>query len=127
KKRVQVVQPQGKRVISSETAKTVRDLLRDVVKKGTGSNADLPGYHVAGKTGTAQKPNPNGKGYLKGKYVVSFIGFAPTENPEVVVYIALDEPTHAGGEVTGGTVAAPLAKEVLQKTLKIREVNKRDQ
>mgnify|MGYP001317447150 CR=1 FL=1 len=127
KKREKVIKPQGKRIISSSTTKKVRDLLRDVVKKGTGSNADLPGYHVAGKTGTAQKPNPNGPGYLKDKYVVSFIGFAPTENPEVVVYIALDEPSSSTGDVTGGTVAAPLAKEVMKKTLQIREVNKRDQ
>lgn len=127
KKREKVVKPQGKRVLSSTTSKTVRDLLRDVVQKGTGVNADLPGYQVAGKTGTAQKPNPNGSGYLRDKYVVSFIGFAPTENPEVVIYIALDEPNSSGGDVTGGTVAAPLAKEVLKQTLKIREVNKRNQ
>ena len=127
KKREKVVKPQGKRILSASTTKMVRDLLRDVVKKGTGSNADLPGYHVAGKTGTAQKPNPDGSGYLKNKYVVSFIGFAPVENPEVVVYIALDEPSSSTGDVTGGTVAAPLAKEVMKKTLQIREVNKRDQ
>jgi len=127
KKREKVIKPKGKRIISASTSKRVRELLRDVVKKGTGTNADLPGYHVAGKTGTAQKPNPNGKGYLANKYVVSFIGFAPTENPEVVVYIALDEPSSSTGNVSGGTVAAPLAKKVMKKTLQIQKVNKRDQ
>lgn len=124
-KKIKTVQPKGKRIIRKETAEQVRDLLRKVVEKGTGVKADLPGFKVAGKTGTAQKPNPNGPGYLKDKYVVSFIGFAPSDHPEVVVYIALDEPENS--DATGGTVAAPLARKVLDKTMKIREINKQNQ
>lgn len=124
-KKIKTVQPKGKRIIRKETADQVRELLRKVVERGTGVRADLPGYKVAGKTGTAQKPNPNGPGYLKDKYVVSFIGFAPADHPEVVVYIALDEPENS--DATGGTVAAPLARKVLDKTMKIREINKQNQ
>jgi cell division protein FtsI/penicillin-binding protein 2 len=85
KKLVHREKPTGKRIIEQETAKKVRELLRGAVKYGTGQEADLPGYRVAGKTGTAQKPDPNGGGYLKDKYIVSFVGFAPAESPDVVV------------------------------------------
>lgn len=123
-KKITEVKPQGKRILSTDTTAQVRHLLREVVKQGTGVEADLPGYQVAGKTGTAQKPDPNGNGYLPDKYVVSFIGFAPAENPEVVVYIALDEPN---GGASGGSVAAPLASKVLKKSLQVREVDKQQE
>ncbi|WP_124727714.1 peptidoglycan D,D-transpeptidase FtsI family protein [Staphylospora marina] len=113
--------PQKKRIISEGTARTVRELMRDVVKSGTGVEADIAGYRVAGKTGTAQKPDPEGRGYLKDSYVVSFIGFAPYDDPDVVVYVAIDEPVSPYGNVSGGTVAAPVAKEILGRTLKIRQ------
>jgi len=122
KKKVKTVKPEKKRVINPETAKQVRELMRDVVIDGTGVEADIPGYGVAGKTGTAQKPDPEGKGYLDDKYVVSFIGFAPYDNPQLVVYVALDEPSTNYGAVSGGSVAAPVAKDILKKSLQIRQI-----
>lgn len=127
KKKINTVQAQGKRIISATTAEQVRKLLRDVVRQGTGLEADVPGYQVAGKTGTAQKPKPDGSGYLPNKYIVSFIGFAPADKPAVVVYIALDEPQVPEGSATGGSVAAPLASKILQNTLKIKDVDKQSE
>jgi stage V sporulation protein D (sporulation-specific penicillin-binding protein) len=121
-KKVQEYKPEGHRIIKPETAEQVRELLRDVVAHGTGVEAELPGYQVAGKTGTAQIPDPSGKGYLKGKYMVSFIGFAPYDHPNLVVYVAIDQPTTATGSSSGGTVAAPVARDILKAALQIRHV-----
>jgi cell division protein FtsI/penicillin-binding protein 2 len=118
--RMQMVRPQSRNIISGRTAAQVRQLLRGVVMYGTGKEADLPGYDIAGKTGTAQKPSPRG-GYIPGEYLVSFIGFAPTNHPKVVVYVAIDAPSASGG-ATGGTVAAPIAKEVFQKTFQVLHI-----
>jgi cell division protein FtsI/penicillin-binding protein 2 len=125
KKRVYTYPIEKRQIIKAETARQVRQLLRDVVVGGTGKEADIPGYQVAGKTGTAQKPRPDG-GYYSDKYIVSFIGFAPMDHPNVVVYVALDEPYSPYGNVSGGTVAAPVAKEILEKTLEIRQVPKKE-
>lgn len=108
-----------RKIIEPQTASEVRQLLRGVVIRGTAQNADIPGYDVAGKTGTAQIPDPKG-GYMPGKYVASFIGFAPADHPNVVIYVAFDQPSTGG--VYGGTVAAPIAKEILQKILPMRQV-----
>ena len=98
-----------RRVISEESSKEVRRALESVVANGTGRNAYIEGYSVGGKTGTAQKVN-NGT-YMVGNYIVSFIGFTPADNPEVVVYVAIDHPK--GVSQYGGTVAAPVAKSIL--------------
>src|SRR5690606_11143251 len=92
-----------RRVISEQNARRVREYLEQVVSDGTGRNAYIEGYRVAGKTGTAQKV-VNGK-YADDKFVVSFIGFAPVDDPKIVVYVVVDEPNdpYAGG----GSVAAP--------------------
>lgn len=124
KRKVKEVKPESKRIIQESTAKKARELLREVVRSGTGTKADLAGYRVAGKTGTAQKPDPTGNGYLKGKHMVSFIGFAPYDHPDLVVYVAIDEPFVEGGEASGGTVAAPVAKSILEKALPIRKVER---
>lgn len=100
-------------VISPKTAKEVRLLLQGVVTDGTGKEAQMEGYTVGGKTGTAQKPRADGKGYTPGRYIVSFIGFAPVDNPRVVVYVAVDEPK----EGQGGTVAAPAARDMMKAAL----------
>lgn len=121
KKKIKTYTPKGHRIIQPETARQVRELMRDVVVSGTGMGADVPGYQIAGKTGTAQKPAPAGRGYLKNKYVVSFIGFAPYENPDVVIYVAIDEPSSEYG-VSGGRVVAPVVRDILKKTLQIRHV-----
>lgn len=98
-----------RQVISSDTSKKVREALESVVSLGTGRNAYIDGYRVGGKTGTAQKVE-NGS-YMVGNYIVSFMGFLPANDPEVVVYIAVDNAK--GVSQYGGTVAAPIARSVL--------------
>src|SRR5690625_7898858 len=93
------------RVISSETSKEMRSTLESVVAKGTGRPAYVDGYRVGGKTGTAQKVGPGGT-YLQNNYIVSFIGFAPANDPEIVVYIAIDNPKET--VQFGGVVAAQI-------------------
>lgn len=92
------------RVISEQTAQESRVILETVVSEGTGGNAAVSGYTVAGKTGTAQKAREDGKGYAKDKYIASFAGFLPAEDPQVLIVVALDEPRNA---IYGGAVAAP--------------------
>lgn len=97
-----------RRAIAAKTADSVTGILEAVVTDGTGSEARVQGFTVAGKTGTAQKAEP-GKGYVAGKYVGSFIGYLPAEDPEIVVSVMLDEPRNA---IYGGTVAAPTFAKV---------------
>jgi cell division protein FtsI (penicillin-binding protein 3) len=112
-------QPETRRVISQDTARVLSKMLTGVVDEGTGANAAVPGYRVAGKTGTAQKPADDGSGYEAGAYVGTFVGYAPAEHPEVVVAIAVDEPREG---YYGGTVAAPVFSELLRFTLGHRRV-----
>ena len=102
-------------IITEETSEIVRMTLESVVSLGTGRNAYIEGHSVGGKTGTAQKVK-NGM-YMVGNYIVSFIGFTPVDNPEVVVYVAIDYPK--GITQYGGTVAAPVAKEILTDAINI--------
>lgn len=97
-----------KNVISTETSKLMRYVLESVVANGTGRNAYLENYRVGGKTGTAQKVE-NGR-YMVGNYILSFIGFMPADKPEVVVYVAVDNPKNT--VQYGGTVAGPIAKNI---------------
>lgn len=105
-------------VISSETSSMVRYALESVVSSGTGKNAYIENYRVGGKTGTAQKVN-NGV-YMSGNYIVSFIGFLPADKPEYVVYIAVDYPK--GVTQYGGTVSAPIAKNVMKSIISIKNL-----
>ncbi|MEX1307653.1 MAG: penicillin-binding transpeptidase domain-containing protein, partial [Eubacteriales bacterium] len=103
------------RVISEETSQTMCELLQTVVNEGGGTQAQIEGYKVGGKTGTAQKYGDNGE-ILEDKYIASFIGFAPATDAELVVLILVDEPSE--GEIFGSVVAAPYVKEVLESSLK---------
>ena len=94
----------AQRVISSRTASATTVMLTDVVKDGTGIAAAVPGYEVAGKTGTAQVPAPDGQGYLKDVYISSFAGFLPASDPRVLIVVTVDAPKTG---MYGGTVAAP--------------------
>ena len=111
-----------RKVISDTTSEKVRFALESVVTNGTGRNAFIEGYRVGGKTGTAQKVE-NGR-YMVGNYIVSFIGFMPANNPEVVVYIAIDNAK--GVTQYGGTVAAPVARNVLLDAINILDIEKPD-
>lgn len=99
----------SRRTISRETSDIIKEYMRGVVEEGTGGNAEIKGYDVGGKTGTAEKlPRGNGK------YLVSFIGYAPQENPQVVVYVVIDEP-NAGQQANSGfatEMAADIMKEI---------------
>ncbi|HSK47788.1 MAG TPA: penicillin-binding protein 2 [Coriobacteriia bacterium] len=110
-------EPKGwprKRAISEKAAAQVTGMLTAVVTEGTGGEAAVPGYTVAGKTGTAQKALSGGRGYSGGKYVGSFIGFLPAEDPEVLVCVTMDEPANS---IYGGTVAAPTFARLAQFTV----------
>jgi len=103
-----------RRVISAETARTVRMIMRSVVTEGgTGTQAAIEGYHFCGKTGTAQKADKNGT-YARGKYIASFIGFTSIEHPEAAILVVINEPTlsHYGGDV-----AAPAFKTIAHEIL----------
>jgi penicillin-binding protein 2B len=106
-----------RRVVSEDTARQTRDLLDAVVneKNGTGQPFALPGYHVAGKTGTAQVAR-NGR-YVAGKYINSFIGFAPKDNPKLLVYVVVDEPQIDNPSAGGKIIAAPIFKSVMERSL----------
>jgi stage V sporulation protein D (sporulation-specific penicillin-binding protein) len=106
------------RVISEETSKMVRETLESVVAVGTGRGAYVENFRVGGKTGTAQKA-VDGQ-YLEGNYIVSFIGFAPADHPEIVVYVAVDNPK--GVMQFGGVVAAPIVGRMLDDMLPALQV-----
>jgi cell division protein FtsI/penicillin-binding protein 2 len=107
-----------RRVMSRQTADLLTAMMRDVVADGSGVAAQVPGYSVAGKTGTAAKPDSSG-GYSDTQYVASFVGFAPASAPRVVVLVAVDEPR---GAIWGGTVAAPIFSKIAQFALPYLDV-----
>jgi cell division protein FtsI (penicillin-binding protein 3) len=109
-------QPEQRRVISAETAISLRGMLEGVTLRGTAKAAQTDGYSAAGKTGTAQKIDPKTKAYSATKFVASFVGFAPVSNPQVVIVVVVDEP---GGAYHGGDVAAPIFREVAEQVLPI--------
>ncbi|WP_160678872.1 penicillin-binding transpeptidase domain-containing protein [Clostridium sp. C8-1-8] len=102
----------SRQVISQKTANTMAGFLEETVSKGSGKLAYIDGYGVAGKTGTAEKPNPNKKGY-EDKQIASFIGGAPYNDPKISLLITIDEPQ--GPEHMGGEVAAPVARDLFQQ------------
>ena len=94
------------------------DMLRGVVLEGTGTRAAIPGYTVAGKTGTAAKIDPNGR-YSRSRYVASFVGLVPATNPKLVIMVMVDEPH---GDIYGGVVAAPAFAEIARFNLQYFEI-----
>lgn len=106
------------RVISEDTAQRLKDILAAVVSEGTGRLAALDNFSVAGKTGTAQKIE--GGRYSHDKFIATFVGFAPVENPRIAVVVMVDEPR---GTYFGGTVSAPVFKNVADKVLKYLEAD----
>jgi cell division protein FtsI/penicillin-binding protein 2 len=107
------------RLVSEQTARQIGAMLRGVVAEGSGIEAQIPGYVVAGKTGTAAKPDPILGGYSTTKYVASFVGFAPASNPRFVVLVTVDEPQ---GVIWGGTIAAPAFRDIAQFALQYLDV-----
>lgn len=111
-----------RQVISEKTSAEVRRALESVVANGSGRTAYIDGYRVGGKTGTAQKVE-NGH-YLDNNYILSFIGFLPADDPQVVVYVAVDNPK--GTVQYGGTTVGPIAKAVLKDSIKALNIERRD-
>ncbi|MFE7124641.1 peptidoglycan D,D-transpeptidase FtsI family protein [Streptomyces sp. NPDC057617] len=112
--------PKKTRVVSEKTAKTVATMLESVVgdEEGTGTKARIPGYRVAGKTGTANRVDPE-LGRYKG-YTASFAGFAPADEPRITVYCAIQNPTK--GSYFGGQICGPIYKKVMEFALKTLQV-----
>lgn len=117
----EIIEPVFKnRVISEENASKVLDMMTSVVSEGTGKNARVAGYNVGGKTGTSED------GVNTGKYVTSFIGVAPTDNPKLCILVTLYNPTGKSGH-QGGTVAAPVAGKILSEAISYLELKPNDE
>ncbi len=98
-----------KQIVSTETSNTMREILEDVVYSGTGSKTYIPGYRVGGKTATSEKlPRGNGK------YIASFLAFAPADNPEIIAIVLIDEPV---GAYYGGQIAGPIMQQIFSNAL----------
>ena len=109
-----------RRVISERAANQVRRCMIKVMsEEGTGTKAAFPGYTIAGKTGTARK-HVEGYGYVNGRYIVSFVGFFPAHNPELLGLVVVDDPKATKGmHLYGGTVAAPIFKSIGEKAARL--------
>jgi len=113
------IKPSGTRVMSQNTAQQLHGMLEDVVTDGTAKTSKLEGYRAAGKTGTAQKVDPETRRYSHTKFVASFAGFAPVSNPRLAIVVVIDEPK---GLYYGGEVAAPVFKRIAEQVLRLKSV-----
>lgn len=107
------------RVVSEQTARQMREMLANVVSEGTGTRGGITGYQVAGKTGTARKPQPGGGYHDESgnyRYVANFVGFVPAERPELSIIVVIDEPA---ADIFGGTTAAPVFADLAQYALRL--------
>lgn len=105
-------------IINTGTADNLKDMMLACVEDGTGTRAKIEGIKICGKTGTAQKANQSGIGYSEGRVITSFLGFAPYDDPQVAIIIMVDEPHGPEDEIWGGTVSAPVFKEIMNFSLK---------
>ena len=110
--------PPPRRVVSNKTAQQLTAMLQQVVTRGTAKAAHIDGYSVAGKTGTARKVAPGGKGYMDGAYIATFAGFVPAENPQLSAIVVLDEPT----PIYGGLTSAPTFAEIARYGLRLFKI-----
>lgn len=106
--------------IPKNIAEQISNILEKEVSEGGGQKAHIEGYHFGGKTGTAEKINPNGGGYLAGRYIASFIGFGPIEEPKFVVLVVIDDPE---GTFYGGQIAAPVFKDIMSQLVRYYHIS----
>jgi cell division protein FtsI/penicillin-binding protein 2 len=115
-----VPEPRGHRVISERTARELREMLEGAFAPGgTASEVSIPGYKLAGKTGTANKIDPTTGEYSKSRYIASFMGFAPALHPRLLIGVMVDEPQ---GAIYGGQVAAPVFSRIMEYALRMQRV-----
>ncbi len=107
--------------IPENVASTIVDILEKEVSEGGGNKAMVEGYHFGGKTGTAQKLNTEYGGYLDGRYIASFIGFGPVEDPKFVVLVAIDDPSN--GSIYGSQIAAPVFKDIMSQLVRYYQIS----
>jgi len=107
------------RAVSAKIAGVMKKLMHNIVVDGTGKPAKIKGFAVCGKTGTAQKAVPGGRGYMKDHYIASFLGFAPLHNPRLICLVLVDDPK---GKYWGSTVAGPVFKNVVEHSLRYLNV-----
>jgi cell division protein FtsI (penicillin-binding protein 3) len=113
----------GRRIMSAKTAAALRDMLKGVLKPGgTASEVSIPGYTLAGKTGTASKIDPITHQYSSSAYIASFVGFAPADDPKLLISIMVDEPH---GDIYGGEVAAPAFGKIASFALQYEKIEPR--
>jgi cell division protein FtsI (penicillin-binding protein 3) len=113
-----------RRVISKKTSRQMVEILKTVVRNGTGKKAGLSGYETAGKTGTAQKIDPKTQSYSKTAYVSSFVGFAPADAPSIAILVMIDEPQNT---FWGGEIAAPAFREIARQTLQYLNIPSKEE
>ena len=114
---VETFKPRSQGVMfSPKTCQTMVMMMEAVVTEGTGKDAAIEGYRVAGKTGTSRKPKKDGE---DNKYIGSFVGFLPASNPQLLIYCWIDEPSPANGDYTGGRAAAPVFRQVAEQAIRI--------
>jgi len=112
------------RIITAKTAETFKDILKSVTEEGgTAKSASVDGNQVAGKTGTAQMIDPVTKRYSRDKFVSSFVGFVPADNPRFAMIVVIYEPR---GQIYGGVVAAPVFREITRQALSYLNVPRED-
>jgi cell division protein FtsI (penicillin-binding protein 3) len=112
----------GRRIFSRETAELLKSIMEGVVVRGTGKQAAINGYRIAGKTGTAQKLDPSG-GYSNSSYTSSFVGFLPVSQPQIAIIIVIDEPK---SKYYGGAVAAPVFSEIAKLVIRYMRIGPDD-
>ncbi|HUY86294.1 MAG TPA: penicillin-binding transpeptidase domain-containing protein, partial [Acidimicrobiales bacterium] len=114
-----VATPPAHRTLTPQISAELRGMLEQVVAAGTGTEAVVPGYTVAGKTGTAQIPNPNASGYLPGQFMATFAGFVPAQNPALTIVVSFQSPQTS---IYGGSVAAPVFAQIARYSLQLLNI-----